>query len=61
MKDEDREQMQRRLRGRERKGESWREERESPPFGSRAGVSFMSSMLDLRLALPAGPGVHVCS
>lgn len=46
MKHEDREQMQGRLRGREKDRQLGKERgSESPPFGSTAGVSFMSSVL----------------
>lgn len=63
MKDEDSEEIQGRLRGRERKTESWRE-REWENLLPLATVLVSLSCppcSDLRLCLPAGPGVHVCS
>lgn len=61
MKDEDRAQMHGRLRGREGKTENWRERETLLPLATALVSLSCRPCLDLRLCLPAGPGVHVCS
>lgn len=53
MKDEDREQMQGRLRREREKQRAGERVGESSPFGNSAGVSFMSSMLGSEAVSPS--------